>query len=138
MTTPRRMPVTGLGARSTADDALRDIDLTGKVALVTGGYSGIGLQTSRALARAGARVVVPARRPAVAQEAVRGIDGVEIDEVDLADLESVRGFAERFLSSGRDIDILINNAGVMACAETRVGPGWEAQFAINHLGHYAL
>ncbi|WP_326819813.1 SDR family NAD(P)-dependent oxidoreductase [Streptosporangium sp. NBC_01756] len=138
MTTPQRRIDSGLGARSTAEDVLHGIDLSGKIAVVTGGYSGLGLETTRALARAGARVIVPARRRAAAQEAVKGIEGVEIDDLDLADLDSVRGFAERFLASGRDIDIVINSAGIMACPETRVGPGWEAQFAINHLGHYAL
>lgn len=63
---------------------------------------------------------------------------MEVDELDLADLESVRSFSERFLASGRTIDLQIDNAAVMACPETRVGPGWEAQFATNHLGHFAL
>lgn len=117
---------------------LHGIDLSGKLAIVTGGYSGLGLETTRALARAGARVIVPARRPATAQEAVGDLDGVEVDELDLADLESVRRFAERFLATGRSAEIVIANAGIMACPETRVGPGWEAQFATNHLGHYAL
>jgi NAD(P)-dependent dehydrogenase (short-subunit alcohol dehydrogenase family) len=125
----------GFGAHSTAAEVLQGIDLSGKLAIVTGGYSGIGLETTRALAGAGAHVIVPARRPEVAKEAV---EGAEIDELDLADLDSVRAFADRFLASGRQIDILINNAGIMACPETRVGPGWEAQFATNHLGHYAL
>ncbi|MBC6460129.1 SDR family NAD(P)-dependent oxidoreductase [Actinomadura sp. HBU206391] len=138
MTTPQHKIGSGFGAQSTADGVLRGIDLSAKLAIVTGGYSGLGLETTRALASAGAHVVVPARRRATAQEAVKSIDGVEVDEVDLADLESVRRFAERFVASGRHIDIMINNAGVMACPETRVGPGWEAQFAINHLGHFAL
>ncbi|MGY3200847.1 SDR family NAD(P)-dependent oxidoreductase [Streptomyces sp. TE5632] len=138
MATPQRRIGSGFGARSTAEEVLRGIDLTGKLAIVTGGYSGIGLETTRALAGAGARVVVPARRRAAAQEAVAGIGGVEVDELDLSDLGSVRGFAERFLASGRSVDLLINNAGIMASPETRVGPGWEAQFATNHLGHYAL
>ncbi len=128
----------GFGHGSTADDVLRGIDLSGKLAVVTGGYSGLGLETTRALAKAGAQVVVPARRPAVAEEALADIDGVEIDELDLGDLESVRSFAERFLASGRSIDIQIDNAAIMASPETRVGPGWEAQFATNHLGHFAL
>ncbi|MFF0160921.1 SDR family NAD(P)-dependent oxidoreductase [Streptomyces sp. NPDC005263] len=128
----------GFGAHSTADDVLAGIDLTGQLALVTGGYSGLGLETTRALRAAGARVVVPARRPAVAREALAGVDGVEVDELDLGDLDSVRAFAERFLASGRTLDIVIDNAGIMACPETRVGPGWEAQFATNHLGHFAL
>jgi NAD(P)-dependent dehydrogenase (short-subunit alcohol dehydrogenase family) len=63
---------------------------------------------------------------------------VEVDELDLGDLDSVHGFGARFLETGRPVDILINNAAIMACPETRVGPGWEAQFATNHLGHYAL
>jgi NAD(P)-dependent dehydrogenase (short-subunit alcohol dehydrogenase family) len=138
MTTPQHKIGSGFGARSTADDVLRGIDLSGKLAIVTGGYSGIGLETTRALSRAGAHVVIPARRPATAHDAVGGIDRVEIDELDLGDLESVGKFAERFLDSGRNIDIVINSAGIMACPETRVGPGWEAQFATNHLGHYAL
>ncbi|WP_406733269.1 SDR family NAD(P)-dependent oxidoreductase [Streptomyces sp. NBC_01794] len=138
MATPQHRIGSGFGARSTTEEVLHGIDLPGKFAIVTGGYSGIGLETTRALAGAGAHVVVPARRRAAAQEAVAGIDSVEVDELDLSDLESVRGFAERFIASGRSIDLLINNAGVMACPETRVGPGWEAQFATNHLGHYAL
>ncbi|MCW2872304.1 SDR family NAD(P)-dependent oxidoreductase [Actinacidiphila oryziradicis] len=138
MTTEQRKINTGFGVRSTARDVLRGIDLSGKLAIVTGGYSGLGLETTRALAGAGAHVVVPARRRATAQEAVNGIDGVEVEELDLTDLDSVRSLAERFLASDRGIDIVINNAGIMAAPETRVGPGWEAQFATNHLGHFAL
>src|SRR6266567_1474070 len=114
MTTPQRTAGSGFGSRSTTNDVLHGIDLAGQLAIVT------------------------ARRPAAAREAIGGIDGVEIDELDLADLDSVRGLAKRFLASGRPVDIVINNAGIMACPETRVGPGWEAQFATNHLGHYAL
>ncbi|QNP74458.1 SDR family NAD(P)-dependent oxidoreductase [Streptomyces roseirectus] len=136
--TPQVKIGSGFGFRSTADDVLAGRDLTGTLALVTGGYSGLGLETTRALAKAGARVVVPARRAEAAREAVRGIAGVEVDELDLGDLESVRAFADRFLASGRTLDYVINSAGIMACPETRVGPGWEAQFATNHLGHFAL
>jgi NAD(P)-dependent dehydrogenase (short-subunit alcohol dehydrogenase family) len=138
MSTAQHKIGSGFGARSTADDVLRGIDLSGRLAVVTGGYSGLGLETTRALAEAGAHVVVPARRPATAREALADIDGAETDELDLGDLESVRVFAERFLASGRAIDIVIDSAGIMACPETRVGPGWEAQFATNHLGHFAL
>ncbi|MFE2745746.1 SDR family NAD(P)-dependent oxidoreductase [Streptomyces scopuliridis] len=138
MTTPQHTIGSGFGARSTTQDVLRGIDLSGELAVVTGGYSGLGLETTRALAGAGAHVVVPARRRETAEKALDGIDGVEVDELDLADLDSVRRFAERFLASDRTIDIVINNAAVMACPETRVGPGWEAQFATNHLGHFAL
>ncbi|TCO51057.1 NAD(P)-dependent dehydrogenase (short-subunit alcohol dehydrogenase family) [Kribbella antiqua] len=126
----------GFGFSSTADDVLRGIDLSGKLAVVTGGYSGLGLETTRALVKAGAHVVVPARRPDAAAEALGGI--AEVDSLDLGDLSSVQGFADRFLASGRSIDLQINNAAIMASPETRVGPGWEAQFATNHLGHFAL
>ena len=138
MTTAQHKIGSGFGATTTAAEAVAGVDLTGKLAVVTGGYSGIGLETTRALAGAGARVVVPARRRETAEEALAGIEGVEVDELDLGDLESVRAFAERFLATGRRIDLFIANAGIMACPETRVGPGWEAQFATNHLGHFAL
>ncbi|SDY55908.1 NAD(P)-dependent dehydrogenase, short-chain alcohol dehydrogenase family [Saccharopolyspora shandongensis] len=133
--TPQGKIGSGFGARSTAAEVLRGIDLTGKLAIVTGGYSGIGLATTRALTDAGAHVVVPARRVAEAREA---LGDVEVAGMDLADLDSVRSFAERFLATGRRIDLVINSAGTMACPETRVGPGWEMQFAVNHLGHFAL
>ncbi|MFD0031798.1 SDR family NAD(P)-dependent oxidoreductase [Streptomyces sp. NPDC127172] len=136
--TPQHKIGSGFGAGSTADDVLEGIDLTGRLALVTGGYSGIGVETTRALTKVGARVVVPARRIGAAQENLAGIDGVEVAELDLGDLDSVRAFAERFLATGRPLDIVIDSAGIMACPETRVGPGWEAQFATNHLGHFAL
>lgn len=137
MTTQHRIG-SGFGARSTAREVLAGIDLSGRTALVTGGYSGLGLETTRALSAAGAQVIVPARRPAVAKEALRDIPGTETRELDLADLHSVRVFAETLVETGRTIDILIANAGIMACPETRVGPGWEAHFAVNHLGHFAL
>ncbi len=138
MTTAQHKIGSGFGATTTAAEAIADVDLTGKLAVVTGGYSGIGLETARALTGAGAHVVVPARRRETAEEALAGLGNVEVDELDLGDLESVRAFAERFLATGRRIDLLITNAGVMACPETRVGPGLEAQFATNHLGHFAL
>jgi NAD(P)-dependent dehydrogenase (short-subunit alcohol dehydrogenase family) len=138
MTTPQQPIGSGFGFRSTATGVLEGIDLAGRLAIVTGGYSGLGLETVRALSGAGADVVVPARRPAHAAEVLDGIEQVEVDELDLGDLDSVRGFAQRTLDGGRSVDILINNAAIMACPETRVGPGWEAQFATNHVGHFAL
>ncbi|MEU0031531.1 SDR family NAD(P)-dependent oxidoreductase [Streptomyces sp. NPDC006335] len=138
MSTAQHKIGSGFGAHSTADDVLAGVDLSGKLAIVTGGYSGLGLETTRSLAKAGARVVVPARRPDTAGKALAGLDGVELDELDLGDLDSVRAFAERFLETGRTVDFVIDSAGIMACPETRVGPGWEAQFATNHLGHFAL
>jgi len=137
--TPQRPIGSGFDRDSTAHDVLADVDLTGRLALVTGGYSGLGLETTRALVRAGARVVVPARRPEAARQALADLgDAVEVDELDLADQDGVRAFAERFLATDRGLDLLIANAGIMACPETRVGPGWEAQLGTNHLGHFAL
>jgi len=136
--TPQHKLNSGFGYHSTADEVLAGMDLSGKLALVTGGYSGLGLETTRALVKAGAKVIVPARRPETASEALAGMEGVEVDALDLSDLDSVRAFAQRFLDSGRSIDLAILNAGIMACPETRVGPGWELQFATNHLGHYTL
>ena len=138
MTTQQHKIGSGYGAQTTAAEVLQGIDLSGKLAIVTGGYSGIGIEAVRALSGAGAQVVVPARRPDTATEALAGIDRTEVDELDLGDLGSVRGFAGRFLDSGRRIDIVIDSAAIMATPETRVGPGWEAQFATNHLGHFAL
>ncbi|WP_020501515.1 SDR family NAD(P)-dependent oxidoreductase [Sciscionella marina] len=138
MTTRQRPIGSGFGYRSTAADVLRGQDLSGRLALVTGGYSGIGLATTRALHEAGATVLVPARRPEQARRALAGLDRVEIAELDLAEQRGVRAFAEGFLAQGRGIDIAIGSAGMMECPEIRVGPGWEAQFAVNHLGHFAL
>jgi len=138
MTTPQHKIGSGFGHGSTAAEVLDGIDLSGQYCVVTGGYSGIGLETTRALARAGAAVVVPARRPEAARESLGGLDGVLVDALDLGDLASVAAFAQRLLDAGRPVDIVINGAGIMACPETRVGDGWEAQFATNHLGHFAL
>ena len=138
MTTPQQHIGSGFGGQSTAAEVVDGIDLSGKLAVITGGYSGVGIETTRALVGAGASVVVPARRPDHAREELEGIDNVEVDELQLDDLDSVHAFAQRFLDSGRTIDFLINNAGVMASPLFRVGPGWEGQFATNHLGHYTL
>lgn len=129
----------GFHGKSTAAEVLAGFDLTGKAAIVTGGYSGIGLETVRALARNGARVLVPVRSPEKARETLDGIAGkVETAPLDLADLASVRAFAQSVLQGFQRLDLLINNAGIMACPEARVGPGWESQFGVNHLGHFAL
>jgi NAD(P)-dependent dehydrogenase (short-subunit alcohol dehydrogenase family) len=138
--TPQHPIGSGFGPRSTAAEVVAGIDLSGKLAIVTGGYSGLGLETVRALMGAGAAVVVPARRPDQASSvlAAAGLGSAQVDELDLADLESVGDFANRFLESGRTIDILIDNAAIMASPEVRVGDGWESQFATNHLGHYVL
>ncbi len=132
----------GFGPRSTPAEVIAGADLSGRFAIVTGGYSGLGLETTRGLAAAGADVLVPARRPEHAREVLAELGetpgSVTVDEMDLADLASVQAFAERFNATGQSVDIMINNAAIMANPETRVGPGWESQFATNHLGHYAL
>src|SRR3954464_10798220 len=137
--TPQQPIGSGFGLRSTATQVLAGIDLSGRQAIVTGGYSGLGLETVKALTAAGAQVVVPARRLDAARQALADAGvAAEIEALALADLDSVRAFAQRFLDRGRPLDILINNAAIMASPETRVGHGWEAQFATNHLGHFTL
>lgn len=128
--------------KSTADDVLKNRDLTGKHILITGGHSGLGLETTRALVDAGAEVTIAARNIEEAKEAIHSLPRTKVEGLDLAQLDqgsnSVAHLAGRLLDQGKHIDILINNAGVMACSETRIGQAWEAQFAINHLGHFVL
>lgn len=146
MTAPQRTPQqalgSGFGMRSTPSEVIAGADLSGKLAVVTGGYSGLGLETTKALAEAGADVIIPARRPDHAREVLAGLGDtagtVTVDEMDLGDLASAGGFGQRIADGDRSVDILINNAAIMACPETRVGDGWEAQFATNHLGHYVM
>lgn len=126
------------GMRSTAAQVIEGIDLPGKVALVTGGYSGLGLETVRALVGAGGRVIVAARRPDAAATDLAGVAGVEILRLDLADPASIVGFAADVAAVTPKIDILINNAAIMANALTRDARGHESQFATNHLGHFAM
>jgi NAD(P)-dependent dehydrogenase (short-subunit alcohol dehydrogenase family) len=135
-----QVPVkSGFGPKSIGAEVIADCKLAGKVAIVTGGYSGIGLETVRALADKGVRVIVPVRDRAKAGPALAGIRGlIEMADMDLGDIASVRGFANDMVASLPTLDFLINNAGIMACPETRVGPGWESQFGTNHLGHMAL
>ncbi|RED18120.1 oxidoreductase [Pontivivens insulae] len=130
---------TGFHAKSTASEVLADIDLTDKTAIVTGGYSGIGLETVRALAEKGAKIIVPVRSREKAADALAGVAGdVSSKAMDLGDIASVRAFAAEVASEHPVIDILICNAGIMACPEARIGDGWESQFGICHMGHFAL
>ena len=129
----------GFPAKSEPAEILSGIDLGGKLAVVTGGYSGIGLETTRALAAAGARVIVPVRDPAKARANLADVVGdVTTEQLDLGDLDSVTSLVAKLLETETAIDLLINNAGIMACPETRLGKNWEAQFAVNHIGHFAL
>lgn len=128
----------GYGMRTEARDAIGGRDLTGKVAIVTGGYSGLGLETTKALANAGAIVIVPARTPEKAQKALVDVPNVEQAALDLADPASIDAFAGGFLTRTKSLDILINNAAIMASPLMRDARGYEAQFATNHLGHFQL
>ncbi|WP_158889820.1 oxidoreductase [Amycolatopsis anabasis] len=111
-------------------------DLTGRTAIVTGANSGLGIATTEALARAGARVVLAVRDPERGRAAARAVQGsTEVRRLDLADLASVREFAESWTG---ELDLLINNAGVMAIPESQTKDGFETQFGTNHLGHFAL
>ncbi|HVZ28926.1 MAG TPA: SDR family NAD(P)-dependent oxidoreductase [Asticcacaulis sp.] len=138
MPTPQSPLQSGFGATSTAGEVIQGIDLTGKVAIVTGGYSGIGIETTRVLAGAGARVIVPVRTPDKAARNLAGLD-VETLPLDLLEPASIDAFAEAFLASGRPLHILIDSAGIMMLPEaTHDRRGYELQFAANHLGHFQL
>ncbi|MEV6353281.1 SDR family NAD(P)-dependent oxidoreductase [Streptomyces hydrogenans] len=139
MTATEQQPLgSPFSADSTAEDVLAGRDLSGMTAVVTGGYSGLGLETTRILTAAGARVVVPARRPDVARDALREMQGSEVIPMDLADLDSVRSAAAHIGDRIDRIDLLMAVAGVMATPERRVGPGWEGQLTANHFGHFTL
>lgn len=129
------------GPATTAREVLRGLDLHGRVAVVTGGAAGLGLETTRALAEAGAEVVVPARDLEKAHRALAGLAGgmrVEAAPMDLLDPASIDAFARAFLATGRPLHMLINNAGIMATPLQREARGYESQFAANHLGHFQL
>jgi NAD(P)-dependent dehydrogenase (short-subunit alcohol dehydrogenase family) len=131
------------GHDTTTDQVLENIDLSGKLALVTGASGGLGAETARAFASKGARVVLAARDLAKADAAARGIrestgSEVEVEELELDSLASVRAFAERFLRRHEALAILVNNAGVMACPEAKTRDGFELQFGTNHLGHFLM
>lgn len=138
MTTPQSPIPSGFTAFSTAEEVAKGIDLSGKTAIVTGGYSGLGRETSRVLQQAGARVIVPARDVARAKTALAGLD-VEIRAMDLLDPASIDAFAETFLAEKVPLDILVNSAGIMALpTRTLDARGFELQFATNHFGHFQL
>jgi NAD(P)-dependent dehydrogenase (short-subunit alcohol dehydrogenase family) len=127
---------------STTAEVIEGVDLSGKRAIVTGGASGIGLETAKALSAAGAAVTLAVRRPAAARavaEDIRvstGNDAVEVRSLDVSDLASVRRFCADWTGP---LQILINNAGIMALQDIQRTPeGWEMQFATNFLGHFAL
>ena len=128
----------GFNATSTANDVIKGIDLTGKVAIVTGGNAGIGLETTKVLAAAGATVIVPARDTEKARMHLDGMANVELETMDLIHPASIDAFAEKFLASGRALHLLINNAGIMWVPLRRDSRGIESQLATNYLGQFHL
>ena len=134
----------GFGAATTTDEVLDGIDLSGKVALVTGASTGLGKETSRALASKGARVIMTARDEArgaaAVQEVKAAVPGAdaELELVELGSLASVRAFADRVLDRHPEVHILIANAGIMAAPLGRTDEGFELQLGTNHLGHFVL
>ena len=114
--------ISGFDSKSDADKIVKEKDLSGKIAIVTGGYSGIGFDTTKCLVSAGAEVIIPAKRTEIAAQNLDGIVAKEnIIKMDLGDLNSVSKFADSFKENYKKLDLLINNAGIMACPETRVG-----------------
>jgi NAD(P)-dependent dehydrogenase (short-subunit alcohol dehydrogenase family) len=136
--TPQQPISSGFGPKTTGNEVVRGRDLTGSIAIVTGGHSGLGLETTRALASAGATVIVGTRAPEKARGLLDSIPRLELAELDLMEPASVDLFAQHFLASGRALHILINNAGIMATPLARNSHGHESQFATNHLGHFQL
>ena len=132
------------GFETRALEVVENVDLTGYEVIITGGASGIGIETVRALAKAGASVIILARDLKKAQEVADNIKestgnkNIEIDELELGSLESVNAFVKRFLEKKRPLNILINNAGIMACPLSYTKDGFELQFGTNYIGHFAL
>src|SRR5439155_4817383 len=130
------------GAETTAREVAVGIDLSGKVALVTGGSSGLGQETARVLAARGAHVILTARDMPKGEAVAAGIRAstgnqhVEVEELELGSLKHIRAFAQRFLARHPTLHILVNNAGVMACPPAKTADGFELQFGSNHLGHF--
>jgi NAD(P)-dependent dehydrogenase (short-subunit alcohol dehydrogenase family) len=133
------------GATSTTDEVLRGVDLTGKRVLVTGVSAGLGVETARALAAHGAQVVGAARdlsKAHIATEQVRSQAAhggtLQLVQLDLASLESVRQCADGLVAAGKPFDVIIANAGIMACPKGETVDGFETQLGVNHLGHFVL
>ncbi|WP_268036530.1 SDR family NAD(P)-dependent oxidoreductase [Algoriphagus sp. PAP.12] len=128
----------GFSAISSTDEVIQGMDLTGKVAIVTGGNTGIGLETSKTLAHAGASVIVPARDLEKARRNLDGIPNIEIHPMDLMNPDSIDAFAESFIVSGSPLHLLINNAGIMWVPIRVDSRGIESQLATNYLAQFQL
>jgi NAD(P)-dependent dehydrogenase (short-subunit alcohol dehydrogenase family) len=137
VTLSRQHPLpSGFGAKTTAREVIGERRLDGTTAIVTGGYAGIGLETTRVLAAAGADVIVPARDIAKATAALSGLSNVTIEALDLGLPSTIDAFANRF--GDRPLHLLVNNAGIMAVPLSRDARGLESQLAVNHVGHFHL
>ena len=128
----------GFGARSTGSDVIGEMDLKGKIAIVTGGNTGIGLETTKTLAAAGASVIVAARDLEKARKNLQGIPNVACEALDLIDPKSIDCFTDTFLQSGTPLHLLINNAGIMWVPLRRDSRGIESQLATNYLAQFQL
>lgn len=128
----------GFNALSTADDVIKGINLSGKIAIVTGGNTGIGLQTTKTLAKAGATVIVAARDIEKAKKNLQDIENVELETLDVMSPASIDAFAKKFLDTNRPLHLLINNAGIMWVPLRRDSRGNESQLATNYLGQFHL
>lgn len=128
----------GYNAKSTASQVVEGVNLTGKIAIVTGGYAGIGLETTKVLSATGVTIIVPARDLEKATKNLEGIANVEIAEMDLTSPISIETFSDKFLSSERPLHLLINNAGIQLSTFQKDDDGCEAHFGTNHLGHFHL
>jgi len=129
----------GFDVDTTTDEVVAGLDLAAQTIVVTGATSGLGKETARALASTGAQVVLCGRDDAKGRAVVDEIGGAtSFQHVDLADLDSVRAAADELLARIERLDVLVNNAGVMACPLARTADGFEMQFGTNHLGHFLL
>ncbi|EKF54561.1 short-chain dehydrogenase/reductase SDR [Galbibacter marinus] len=128
----------GFGASSTANDVINGIDLKGKIAIVTGASTGIGLETLKTLSNAGATVVAGVRNIDKAKNNLQNRPNVEIEQLDLMDANSINNFTQKFLDSKRPLDLLINNAGIMFVPLRRNDRGIESQLATNYLAVFQL
>jgi NAD(P)-dependent dehydrogenase (short-subunit alcohol dehydrogenase family) len=139
MTTPQKAIGSGFGHGTTAAEAVAGIDLAGKTAFITGGYSGLGTETVKALVGAGARVILGGRRPEEADKTLADIrDRITVLKLELSDPASIDACAAAVAETAPRLDLLINNAAIMACPLARDARGFESQFATNHLGHFQL
>jgi NAD(P)-dependent dehydrogenase (short-subunit alcohol dehydrogenase family) len=144
MPLPQKPVASPFNAKTQAPEVIQGIDLSGKTTIVTGASSGLGIETVRALAGAGARVVMPVRSRELGEKvaadirASTGNNAIEVADLDLGDYGSVRSFADAFVARRIPLDLLINNAGIMATPERRIMGGIESQFGTNHLGHMLL